>query len=102
MVTDYQWSGFGFWSDFILEKICWICPLSSFAALYPAKVIFDFYLALFTYMFLHTYNASHIVFNMLMLWFLGVFRGTLGTTFFPSYYLGTGVVPSGIFYCIGN
>lgn len=91
-----------FFGQIILEKFVGV-PLSSFAALYPAKVIFDFNIwQLFTYMFLHTYNASHIVFNMLMLWFLGVsLEERWGRRFFLSYYLGTGV-GAAIFYCIGN
>jgi membrane associated rhomboid family serine protease len=86
----------------LLEKFVGI-PLTSIFALFPAKVIFEFQIwQLFTYMFLHSYNVSHLLFNMLMLWFLGVsLEERWGARFFLSYYLGTGV-GAAIFYCLGN
>ncbi len=72
-------------------------------ALYPAKVLYEFSIwQLFTYMFLHTFQVTHILFNMLMLWFLGVELETRwGRKFFLSFYLITGV-GAGFIYCLGT
>ena len=45
-----------------------------------------------TYMFLHADNVFHLVFNMLMLWWLGAELEVLwGKRFFLIYYLGCGI-----------
>jgi membrane associated rhomboid family serine protease len=76
---------------------------SKWFALYPAKVLYDFSIwQLFTYMFLHTFQVTHILFNMLMLWFLGAeLEARWGRKFFLSYYLITGV-GAGFIYCLGT
>jgi len=76
---------------------------SRWFALYPAKVLYDFSIwQLGTYMFLHTYQVTHIVFNMLMLWFLGAeLEARWGRKFFLSYYLITGI-GAGFIYCVGT
>ncbi len=92
----------GIWliGQLILENIFNI-NLTSIFALYPGKVLFDFFIwQPFTYMFLHSFDWSHIVFNMLMLWWLGAELETLwGGKFFLTYYLVTGVGAAG-FYCL--
>lgn len=46
----------------------------------------------FTYMFLHSRNVFHIVFNMLLLWWLGSeLEQRWGSKFFLAYYLISGV-----------
>lgn len=58
-------------------------------ALYPGKFFYEFFLwQPLTYMFLHTIQVTHILFNMLMLWFIGVeLEARWGKRFFVSYYL---------------
>jgi membrane associated rhomboid family serine protease len=55
----------------------------------------------FTYMFVHSPNVFHLVFNMLMLWFMGgEVENRLGKGFFLFYYLGCGA-GAAIFYLLG-
>lgn len=80
----------------------WV-PFNTTFALYPGKVIFDFYVwQPLTYMFLHSSSqVTHILFNMLMLWFIGTeLEQRWGRKFFLSYYLisGTGAA---LIYCLG-
>ena len=86
----------------VLEKMLDV-PFARFFALYPAKVIFDFAIwQPLTYMFLHTYQVTHIFFNMLMLWFLGTeLEKRWGRKFFLSYYMISGV-GAALFYCVGT
>lgn len=76
---------------------------SRWFALYPVKVINDFFVwQPWTYMFLHTYQVTHIFFNMLMLWFLGTeLENKWGPKRFLGYYLLTGAGAAAI-YCIGT
>jgi membrane associated rhomboid family serine protease len=78
-------------------------PFSRWFALYPAKVLYDVTIwQLFTYMFLHTFQVSHLVFNMLMLWMLGGELETRwGKKFFLSFYFVTGIGAAFI-YCVGT
>jgi membrane associated rhomboid family serine protease len=78
-------------------------PISKWFALYPAKVLLDFQIwQLGTYMFLHTYQVTHILFNMIMLWFLGTeLEQRWGKKFFLSYYLISGA-GAALIYCIGT
>lgn len=78
-------------------------PVSKWFALYPAKVLLEFQVwQLFTYMFLHTYQVTHILFNMLMLWFLGTeLENRWGKKFFITYYLISGA-GAAFFYCLGT
>lgn len=67
-------------------------PFSHYMGLYPEKVLHSFsFWQLFSYMFLHSIQVSHILFNMLMLWFMG---GELelkwGTRFFTLFYILSG------------
>lgn len=70
--------------------------------LVPARLISDFWIwQPFSYMFLHQYSVFHIVFNMLMLWFLGAeLEQRWGGRFFFIYYMVCGV-GAGILYTIG-
>lgn len=77
-------------------------PFTKYFALYPGKVLVDGYIwQIFTYMFLHSLNLSHIVFNLLMLWFIGAeLEQRWGPKFFLTYYLCSGV-GAAIIYCVG-
>lgn len=86
----------------VLERFMGV-GFSRWFALYPAKVLYDFSIwQLVSYMFLHTFQVSHIVFNMLMLWMLGgELEARWGRKFFLSYYLLTGF-GAALIYCIGT
>lgn len=77
-------------------------PLSPWLALYPQKVIFNFYgWQLMTYMFLHTLQITHILFNMLLLWFIGSeLEQRWGSKFFTIYYFTCGI-GAAIIYTLG-
>jgi Uncharacterized membrane protein (homolog of Drosophila rhomboid) len=78
-------------------------PFSSLFAMTPRNVIYDFQIwQLFTYMFLHSSTQlTHILFNMLMLWFFGSeLEQRWGSRFFTLYYIVSGV-GAAILYCIG-
>lgn len=90
-----------FFGQVLLESFLRV-PLTSWLALYPQKVIFNFFgWQLFTYMFLHTLQISHILFNMLLLWFIGSeLEQRWGSRFFTIYYLICGV-GAAILYTLG-
>jgi membrane associated rhomboid family serine protease len=78
-------------------------PFSSTFGLIPEKVIYDFQLwQLVSYMFLHSTTAvTHLLFNMLMLWFFGAeLEQRWGSKFFTIYYMFSGI-GAAILYCIG-
>ncbi|RYZ79654.1 MAG: rhomboid family intramembrane serine protease, partial [Proteobacteria bacterium] len=77
-------------------------PITRLFSLVPSRVIFDFHIwELFTYMFLHSMQVTHILFNMLMLWFFGAeLEQRWGPKYFLFYYLFTGV-GAAILYCAG-
>lgn len=78
-------------------------PFQQYFELTPYKVITEFHIwQVFTYMFLHsTTQVTHILFNMLMLWFFGAeLEQRWGRKFFLTYYLVSGV-GAAILYCIG-
>lgn len=78
-------------------------PVTSWLSLVPEKVIVNFQVwEVFTYMFLHSPNqVTHILFNMLMLWFFGgELEQRWGSKFFLTYYLLTGV-GAAIIYVFG-
>lgn len=82
-----------FFGQVLFEKRLGL-PLASFLALFPAKVVLDFYIwQPLTYMFLHSpQDVLHILFNMLMLWWLGgELENRWGAKFFLTYYLVSGV-----------
>lgn len=93
----------GVWLVFqiILEGYAGI-RFTHFFALFPGKVLIEGHLwQLFTYMFLHSYqNVTHIIFNMLMLWFIGgELEQRWGTRFFLTYYALTGI-GAAVIYCL--
>lgn len=61
--------------------------------LVPASVVQNFFVwQLGSYMFLHSFNIFHIVFNMLLLWWLGSeLEQRWGSRFFLAYYLVSGI-----------
>lgn len=61
--------------------------------LVPNNVISNFFVwEVFTYMFLHSPNPFHILFNMLLLWWLGgELEQRWGSKFFLTFYLASGV-----------
>lgn len=67
--------------------------ITHFFGLIPHNVYSNFFVwEPVTYMFLHSRNVFHIVFNMLQLWWLGSeLEQRWGSKFFLSYYLATGV-----------
>jgi membrane associated rhomboid family serine protease len=77
-------------------------PVTPLFAMYPGKVLFDFNIwQLFSYMFMHSMQVTHILFNMLMLWFFGAeLEQRWGSKFFLTYYLICGV-GAAILYCLG-
>lgn len=92
------WLGF----QILLENYAGVA-FSRWFALYPAKVLYDFSIwQMFSYMFLHTYQVTHIFFNMLMLWFVGTeLENRWGRKFFLTYYITTGV-GAALIYCVGT
>lgn len=97
----------------ILSSLIWIVfqllaesygglPFTKYFGLFPGKVIEDFFVwQIFSYMFLHTMNISHIILNMLSLWFIGSeLEQRWGTRFFIFYYISSGA-GAALFYCLG-
>ena len=86
----------------IIEKYILDQPQVTFGlGLVPLSVIErGFIWQVFTYQFLHSFNVFHIVFNMLLLWWLGSeLESRWGSKLFLSFYLfsGTG---AGLLYVI--
>lgn len=77
-------------------------PVTAMLSMVPARVIFDFHIwELFTYMFLHSLQVTHILFNMLMLWFFGSeLEQRWGGKSFLFFYIFTGV-GAAVLYCLG-
>ena len=77
-------------------------PITPLFALTPGMVLFDFKIwQLGSYMFLHSMQVTHILFNMLMLWFFGAeLEQRWGTKFFVTYYFSSGI-GAAILYCVG-
>lgn len=77
-------------------------PFTSIFGLFPGKVLYDFQIwQLFSYMFLHSMQVTHILFNMLMLWFFGAeLEQRWGSKFFLIYYFTSGI-GAAILYCLG-
>jgi membrane associated rhomboid family serine protease len=84
---------------FVVGRPFFSAPLS----LVPEQVLFQGALwQVFTYMFLHTQQITHILFNMLMLWFFGAeLEQRWGSRFFLIYYFVTGV-GAGVLYVTCN
>jgi membrane associated rhomboid family serine protease len=77
-------------------------PVMRYFALFPGKVIENFYIwQTFSYIFLHSSSVTHILFNMLSLWFIGSeLEERWGRKFFLFYYISSGV-GAALFYCLG-
>lgn len=77
-------------------------PVSNYLSLVPANFLFGYHLwQAVTYMFLHSLQVTHILFNMLMLWFFGSdVEQAWGSRKFLFYYLFTGV-GAALVYCLG-
>lgn len=93
--------GIWFFLQVILEGYLRV-PITSLFGLYPGKVLFDFQIwQLGSYMFLHSMQVTHILFNMLMLWFFGAeLELRWGPRFFLTYYIVCGI-GAAILYCLG-
>lgn len=77
-------------------------PVTSYLSMTPADVLFDFQVwQIFTYIFMHSNQVTHILFNMLMLWFFGgELENLWGSRRFVQYYIFTGV-GAALIYCFG-
>ncbi len=78
-------------------------PLTDIFALQPGQVLFDYSIwQLASYMFLHSQSqVTHIVFNMLMLWFMGAELETRwGSKSFLAFYIINGI-GAAIIYVFG-
>lgn len=77
----------------LLEQFLLDTPLiTQLFALHPGKVIEFFIWQPLTYMFLHSTDPFHILFNMLILWWLGTeLEQTWGAKYFTIYYFASGI-----------
>lgn len=85
--------GVWFFLQVILENMMNLPVITNLFGLFPGKVVYDYNIwQLFSYMFLHSNSVTHILFNMLMLWFFGAeLEQRWGGKFFLFYYLGSGI-----------
>jgi membrane associated rhomboid family serine protease len=76
--------------------------LFNWFGLIPERIINDFWVwQPFTYMFLHSNSILHVLFNMLILWWVGAdLEPRWGPRFFLTYYFVCGV-GAGFFYLLG-
>ena len=76
--------------------------ITMFFALTPLSLVRDFYIwQPVTYLFVHSPNPMHIIFNLLLLWWLGSELERLwGGRFFTLFYFVSGV-GAGLLYCLG-
>lgn len=84
----------------VLMEMMFKISISNIFSLIPAQVLFEYrFWQLFTYQFLHSpTQISHILFNLLMLWFLGSeLEQKWGTKRFLTYYLANGVAAAVIY-----
>lgn len=84
----------------IVERYFLSEPLITyFFGLVPLSVVQKFFIwQIGTYMFLHSYNIFHIVFNLLLLWWLGSeLEQRWGSRFFLTYYLVSGIGAGAIY-----
>lgn len=95
--------GIWFVAQVILENFLRI-PVMAYFSLIPGRVILNFEVwRLVTYIFLHSLDINHILFNMLTLWFVGSeLEARWGKSYFLKFYFGTGV-GAGLIYvaCLG-
>lgn len=86
--------GFWFLIQIIVEGLILKSDaITSALALVPAQVLLKFHLwQVVTYMFVHSANPTHILFNMLLLWWLGSeLEQRWGARFFGLYYFVCGI-----------
>lgn len=97
--------GVWFFLQVLVEQTFKLVSITNILALQPGQVLFQFSLwQIFTYMFLHSTSAmTHILFNMLMLWFFGSeLEERWGGRKFLGYYMGCGIGAAVIYvFCIG-
>lgn len=93
--------GIWFGLQVILESMVKL-PISQYLSLVPATFLFEYQVwQSVTYMFLHSLQVTHILFNMLMLWFFGSeVEQAWGSRKFLTYYFFTGV-GAALIYCLG-
>jgi membrane associated rhomboid family serine protease len=92
----------GSWLALQLVAERWLqIPVTEYLGLVPSKVLFSGFLwQVFTYIFLHSLDISHLVLNLLMTWLIGSDLEKLwGSKRFVFYYLGSGV-GAGILYTV--
>jgi membrane associated rhomboid family serine protease len=84
--------GIWFFAQLILENFLRV-PVTAYLSLIPGRVITNFEIwRLGTYLFLHSLEVNHILFNMLTLWLVGTeLEQRWGKKFFLQYYFGTGI-----------
>jgi membrane associated rhomboid family serine protease len=77
-------------------KLTWIFGLE------PLRIIKNYYLwQPFTYLFIHSTNPTHVIFNMLLLWWLGSeLERVWGSKFFTLFYFVSGV-GAALLYSVG-
>lgn len=88
----------------IVEKVFFDEPfVFRYFGLVPGSFVSDFFIwQPFTYMFVHSPNFFHILFNMLVLWMFGSeLEARWGKRFFLTYYLVCGV-GSGFIYIVST
>jgi len=87
----------------VLAESFFRIPVTSFLAMTPSGVLFEYKIwELFTYMFAHSTQVTHILFNMLMLWFFGSeLEQKWGSRRFLIYYFATGI-GAALIYILGN
>lgn len=98
IVTTVIW----FVGQIILEGYFKV-PVSDYFSLIPGKIIFEFQIwQLLSYIFLHSQSQiTHILFNMLMLWFMGgELEQRWGTKKFVLFYILNGI-GAAVIYTLG-
>ncbi len=92
--------GVWFFGNIVIEHFMTDPKITLWLGLTPYSVIKDFYLwQPVTYLFMHDANPLHIVFNMLLLWWLGGELEQLwGSKFFAIYYFVCGI-GAAFLYC---
>lgn len=78
-------------------------PFTSLLALTPGQVLMNGYLwQVITYQFLHAQEVSHILLNLMMIWFIGGELEKLwGPKFFNFFMVGSGT-GAGLLYLVGS
>lgn len=76
--------------------------ISTWLILHPIEVIQKFWIwQTVTYMFFHALSPFHILFNLMMLWFMGAeLEQHWGKRFFTFFFFGSGI-GAALIYCLG-